>query len=90
MAGAVPSAETFLSGFVELYDASEKFCGSLVVSLAKTAVCKLTSSHKNPRIEENVTRFIRVLGTHNKTCASIASPNLGSPSHRYVKILNPK
>ena len=90
MAGAVPSANTILLQFVEFYDANRNFRDSLVVSLEKTAVCKLTSSHNNPRTEEKVTVFIRVIGTYNKTCASIDSANLDGPSYRYVKILNSK
>ena len=90
MAGAVPSADKFLSQFVELYDANDTLRESLVVSLAKTAVCKRTSSHKNPRTEEKVTGFIPVIGTYNKTCAYIASANMGGPSHRYTKIINTK
>ena len=48
----MPSAEKFLSQFVESYDANKNFRESLVVSLVKAAMCKLTSSHNNPRIEE--------------------------------------
>ena len=50
MDGSVPSANTFLLQFVDLYDANENFCESLVVSLTKTALCKLNSSHSNPII----------------------------------------
>ena len=51
MAGAVPSAKKILSQFVELYDTRKAFRESLVVSLEKTDVCKLTSNHNSPRIE---------------------------------------
>ena len=52
MYGAVPTAEKFLSQFVESYDPNKKFRESIDVSLVKAAMCKLTSSHNNPIIEE--------------------------------------
>ena len=82
MAGAVPSVNKFLLQFVELYDANKTLRDYLVVSLAKTFMCKLSSRHNSPKIEENVTGFIRVLVTYNKTCAYIASDNMGGPYHR--------
>ena len=90
MAGAVPSANKIMLQFVEFYDANKNFRESLVVSLENTSVWNLTSIHNNSRNEEIFTGFIRVLGTYNKSCASIDSANLGGPSYRNVKILNSK
>lgn len=86
--GAVPSANNFLVQFSELYESNKNFQDSLVVSLLKSAVYKLKTGCRNPMIEEKVTGFIRVLGTYNKTCASIASANLGGPSKRWMRQLN--
>ena len=63
MASDVPNVEKFMSQFVELYDSNNTLRESLVVSLAKNNLWKLTPSHNNPIIKEKVTGFIRILGT---------------------------